>query len=826
MDTFLLDLRYSIRRLCADRGFTAVVLLTLALAIGANTAIFSVIDGVLLRPVPIHGLERMAMVWETDRNSGTTREPASVPDYLDFVRLNRSFSELAALAGDEVNVTPSAGDPVRLAALRVTYQFLPMLGLKPVAGRIFTSDEDRPGGPGLALISESLWEGSFGRDPAILGRVIQLDEKPHTIIGIAADPADFGVPQILSAAAYSRSFIDRGSRSRVDVWLPLQADPQSLPRDTHPIFMLGRLRDGVGIASAQQEMTTIAAELERTYPSNNGRSVHIERLEDVVFGPVRPALLVLSGAVALVLVVACFNVANLMLARGASRLRDVAIRSALGAGGGALARQFLIESLILTLAASAVGTALAFWGTETILGLAPSDAPRLSDVAIDVRVLAVTVAASIAVGLAFGLVPTLQARGIDVQDVLRKTGSHATAGVGRRRLRAVLVAAELAIAVILLIGAGLLLKSFWRLLQVDPGFHAGGVLKAEYQLPSIRYPVSFAVYPRLKEVHAFTNALLRRATSLPGVESAAVAGNHPLDPGFTNSFVVVGRESEARSWPEISIRRVSPGYFRTVGLPLVHGRLLADSDSTEATPVLVVNQEAANRFFAGRDPVGHKIAFWGAARTVVGVVANEKFHGLEAAEPLAVYAPFAQTPSVNGAGVLLVRTAGEPNSLASAVREAFREVDPGLAVFGVEPLKETVSRSVAKRRFTMLLVALFAAMTLVLAVVGIHGVLSYEISRRTRELGIRLALGAQKGTVMLQVMGQSLSFAFLGIALGCAGAAGLTRLLTSLLFGVRPHDPVIFIFAPIGLLGIALVSSYVPARRASRIDPVLALRME
>jgi putative ABC transport system permease protein len=827
METFWQHLRYSVRGLFRSKSFAVVVILTLALGIGANTALFSVVDGVLLRPAPVDALHRLAMVWETDRNSGTTREPASVPDYLDFLARSRNFEELAAFMGGEVNMTPPTGDPVRLAALMVAHPLLPMLGIKPVLGRTFTEEEDRAHGPRVALISEALWAQYFNRDPLVIGRTLRIDDAPYTVLGVMPAAADFGVLQILSAAAYSRAFADRGARTQVDLWTPLQPDPESYPRETHPIFVLGRLAPEVGAVSAQQEVAAIAADLERIYRVNAGRGVFVEPLAEVVFGPVRPALLALLGAVALVLVVACVNVANLLLVRGAGRVREVAARLALGAGGRKLMLQFLTEGLVLTFVAGAVGIALAFGGLKALLAIAPADIPRLSAVAIDLRVLAATLVISVLVGLAFGLVPMLQARRVDLQTALKGSGGwHASVGRERSRLRAALVIAELALAVVLVIGAGLLIKSFWRLQQVDPGFRAAGVLKAEYQLPPARYPVNFSVYPNFKEMHAFTDALLQRVAALPGVEAAAVAGNHPLDHGFTNSFQVVGREAEARNWPEISVRRATPGYSRTVGLSLLHGRLLRESDSTSAAPVLLINQAAARRFFPGQDPLGARIRFWGAERTIVGVVANEKFHGLTADEPLAVYLPLAQSPSANGAGVLLVRTSAPPLALASAVRVAIRQIDPGLAVFGVEPLEQTLSRSVSQRRFTMLLLVIFAAVALALASVGIHGVLSYSVAQRTREVGIRIALGARPARVLGLVVGEGAVLALAGIAIGLAGAYALTRLLSSLLFGVTATDPATFIAVACLLAAVALVASFIPARRATRIDPASALRAE
>jgi len=823
----LQDVRLAARLLAKRPGFTAGAAITLALGIGANTAIFSVVDGVLLRPAPVEQIERLAIVWETDRNSGTTREPASVPDYLDFEAQSRRFSRLAALMAGEVNMMPPAGDPVRLAALRVTHQLLPMLGVAPIAGRTFTEEDDHPGGPSVVVISESLWSRAFGRDPRAIGASLTLDDTVNTIVGVVPDTTDFGVLQILSAAAYSRAFADRGERVRVGVWAPLRPDPEALPRSTHPIFVLGRLAPDVTPAAAQEELAAIAAELERTYPENAARGVHVEPLVDVVFGPVRPALFLLLGAVALVLLVAVVNVANLLLARGAARAGEVAVRRALGAGRGRLARQFLAESLLLSLLATLIGVALAFAGLRALVALAPADVPRLALVTLDLRVLAATLVVSVAAGVAFGLIPTFQARRVDLHGTLKDEGSgRASGGAGRARLRNALVVTELALAVVLVAGAALLIRSFWSLYRTDPGFRAGGVLKAEYSLPASRYRSRSEQWPDFAKQRAFTRELLARAAALPGVESAAVAGNHPLDPGFTNSFQVVGREAEARTWPEISVRRVTAGYFDSVGLRLVRGRLLVDADTTRAAPVLLINDAAARRFFADRDPLGAQIRLWGANRTIVGVVANEKFYGLTEAAPLAVYLPLSQAPSVNGAGVLLARTAGDPMALAGVARDLFRELDPSLAVFGLEPLDAAVSRSVAQRRFTMLLLSLFAIVALVLAAVGVHGVLSYGVVQRQREIGIRMALGADPAGVLRLVVGEGLALVLLGLLVGLAGALALTRLLASLLFGVSPTDPATFAGVAAVLTLVALAATAAPAWRAARIDPARALRAE
>jgi putative ABC transport system permease protein len=497
---------------------------------------------------------------------------------------------------------------------------------------------------------------------------------------------------------------------------------------------------------------------------------------------------------------------------------------ALGAGAFRLARQFLTETVVLSLAAGAAGVGLAFVGLRTLVALAPSDVPRLNAVTLDLRVLAVTVGMCVAVGLIFGLVPVLQALRVDPLAAFRgEGGRHGTAGRGRSRVRSVLVVAELALAVVLLAGAGLLIKSFWRLQQVDAGFTPEGVLKAEYQLPVPRYPRDFKQWPNFKEVHAFNDALLRRAAALPGVDAVAISGMHPLDPGFTNSFVIVGREAEAKDWPEISTRSVTPGYFRTVGLKLHRGRLLSDSDTTSGTAVAVINEATAQKFFQNRDPIGAQIGFWGTARTIVGVVGNERFHGLAEAPPIAVYTPLTQTPAHSG--VLLIK-ASNPAALTAAARSTIREVDPALAVFAVEPLNETVRRSVSQRRFTMLILGIFAALALTLAAVGVHGVLSYGVLQRTREIGIRMALGARPGSVLRLIVGQGVVLAAIGVALGIAGALALTRVLTTLLFGVTPTDSSTLALVVLILIGSAVLASYLPARRAMRVDPSVALRVE
>ena len=820
------DVRYAVRQLIRIPSFTVVASLTLALGIGASTLIFSVVDGVLLRPVPVERLDRVVMAWETDRDSGTSHEPGSLPDFLDYRERSTRLGTLAAFMGREVNHTPTDGEPLRLAALAVTHEFLPLIGAQPVIGRGFTEDEDRAGGPAVALIGEGLWTNVFGRSPDVLGRTLDIDDRPVTVIGVMPAETDFGVFQILSAADYSRSFADRGARSRVDVWLPLQGDPEEYPRQTHPVLMIGRLADGASVETAQDELETIAADLERVYPENQARGVRIESLSEVVFGPTRPAMMVLLAAVALLLIVACANVANLLLARAASRRHEVAVRAAIGAGMRRLTCQFLAESLVLTLGAASIGIALAYAGLAVLTRMAPAGIPRLVEVEIDGRVLAVTAAVSVLVGVIFGMLPAVQAWRSDVQAPLKADGARSgTAGRLARHVRSGLVVAELGLAVVLVVGAVLLMKSFWRLQAVDPGFRAARILKAEFQLPASRYPVDFSKWPDFVEIHTFTSRLEERLLAVPGVAAVSIAGNHPLDPGFTNSFAVVGREAEARGWPEITVRRITPGYFDTVGVPLISGRFLLRSDRVDGQTVSVINEAAAARFFGDRDPLGQAIRLWGAARTIVGVIGDERMHGLTVASPPAVYLPLAQAPTT-GAGVVLVRGEGDPAALTSALRGAIRELDPALAVFGLEPLVETVARSVSERRFTMVLLGSFAAVALLLALVGIHGVLGYTVTERTREIGIRMALGARPGRVLRLVIGQGMVMAAIGIGVGTLAAWLLARFIASLLFGIEPTDPPTFAIVPVALALVALVASALPARRATKVEPVTALRGE
>ena len=824
LDLLRQDVRQGVRGLGRRPGFTTAVVATLALGIGAMTAIVSVVDAVLLRPVPFEAMERLVLVWETDRDSGTTREPSSYPDFRDFQAGSTQLSDIGAFMGVQLN---AGGERAfRLTGVRATHGFLPMLGVSPAIGRFFRPDEDAVGGAAVAVISERLGASLFGSSADAVGRTLLLDEVAHTIVGVAARGSDLGILQILSAADYSRSFADRGTRVDVDVWIPLQANAETLPRATHPIFVMGRLAPGATVDSAHDELGRIARELEAAYPENDARGVFVEPLSSVVFGPTRSALLILFAAAGLMLAVACANVANLLLTRASTRMREVAVRRALGADRRRLTRQFLVEGGLLTALSMVVALVLATVGLEGLVAMASHEIPRLDDVALNANVLLTAFGLSICVGSLFGLAPLAQSGRSEPQRALK---GGQPAAVGQRGLggaRRVFVVMQVALAVILLVGAGLLTRSFWHLVNVDTGFQARDVTKVEYQLPTGRYPVDMSRFPDFAAARTLNTELLERTAALPGVASAALAGNHPLDPGFTNSFVVVGRETEASDWPEISVRRVTAEYFSTVRVALVTGREIQPVDDTRSPLVAVINEAAADRFFPDRHPIGQQVRFWGVSRRVVGVVENELFRGVERGAPLAIYLPLEQSPSLNRLYTLVVRSQLPTSTVAADVRQIAQALDPTLALFGVEALGDTVSRSTSQRRFILLLLVLFAGVAVMLASVGVHGLLSYDMARRTREIGIRMALGAGRSGITRLVLRDGAWLIGIGLAVGAVGAVSLSRFVSSLMFGITEADAVTFggVFVIVAVLGF--VACLAPARRAARTDPLMALRSE
>ncbi|HSJ13472.1 MAG TPA: ABC transporter permease [Longimicrobiales bacterium] len=814
------DARVALRMLRRNPQFASAVVLTLALGIGANTAIFSVVDAVLLQPTPHAEPERLVMVWQTDRDSETRHEPASWPDLVDLRERSRTLAGLGAMSAGAVTLI-GGSEPERVSALAVTPDLPGVLGVTPLLGRTFVTGEGAAGGPKAALLGESYWRRRFGADPAVLGRRVVLDGEPATIVGVLPDGADLGLAQVHARADYSAPM----ASSDVEVWLALEPSAEAFPRETHPFLVIGRLAPGATVASAQAELAEIMAELETAYPENQARGANVERYGDVTFGGVRPALRLLILAVALVLLVACVNVANLLLARGAVRAREVAVRRALGASTARITRQYLVESAVLTATGAAVGVALAWGGLRLLVALAPADIPRLTAAAIDLRVLGFTAAVAILVSFAFALLPVLHARRLDLQSVLKlQAGRRVSTGRGGRRVQRALVIAEVALAVPLVIGAGVLLRSFQALSAVDPGFRTEQVLKVQYQLPASRYPMDFSQWPNLSAINAFHADLLSRVRALPGVTAATLAARHPLDPGFTNSFQIAGREAESAHWPEIRCRFIAPGYLETMGVRLLAGRALAETDVAGTTPVAVVNRAAAERYLAGFEPVGQVIRFWGVPWQIVGVIGDEHFNGVDAATEPAVYTPLAQAPQ--RAAALLVRTATAPTQLTPAIRRVVRELDPEVALFGVEPLDRTLAASIARPRFTTTLLALFGALAIALALVGVYGVLSYGATQRTAEMGIRMALGASRADVVRLVAGEGARLAAAGAALGVLAALAGSRFLASLVFGVSARDATSFTLVTVAVLLMAAIASWLPARRAARADPALALRSD
>jgi putative ABC transport system permease protein len=809
VEEVLLDVRYGLRALRKAPTFTIIVLLTLTLGIGANAAIFSVVRGVLLRELPYANIDRLVMLWETDRTSGTDSEGASIPDYFDFVARARSFTSIAAFRPQPLNYVPDNGTPERMNAALVTGNFLSALGVRTTLGRGFVEAEDRRGGPRAAVVSDRFWRSRLSADPAAIGRVLRLDDVSYTIVGVVAPTMQF-------------------PNANVDLWIPLQLTPESGPRSNHSITVVGRMQPGVTREAAQREMTSIASQLEVQYPRDNkSRGVRLEALEETLLGPVRPALRILLGAVALVLLVACVNVANLMLARLTARGRDVSVRSALGASGARLVRQFVVESLLLTLAASALALAIAPVALRGLVAIAPASLPRLDEVRLDATVFSVTLGIAVAVAIVFGVLPAFLwrgSRGGSLSDQLRG-GQRGGAARHHQRLRAMLVTSEVALALMLLIGAGLLVQSFWRLRHVDLGWTASNVLRVQFQLPSTRYPQNYANFPAgWSRIIDFERGLASGVAALPGVQSAGITANDPLDAGFTNSFVIEGREREARDQAELATRPTSAEYFATVGVPLKSGRLFRPTDDASSPPVVVINEAAARKYFPRENPIGHRIAFWGTMRTIIGVVGNERFAGLASDPPPAMYPPISQAPMASAS--LLLRTEGDPQALVASVREVFRQLDREVAPYGIATMTEVIDASVAQRRFTMQLLAGFAGIALALALVGVYGVVSYGVTQRVHEMGVRLALGATRADVVRHVLHGGARLAVIGAVIGSIGAIAVTRLLSTQLYDVSAFDPLTFLVAAVGTVGAALVGSWLPARRAAAVAPVTALRAE
>jgi putative ABC transport system permease protein len=807
------DIRYGIRMLRKSPSVSIVATIALAIGIGANTAIFSVVNAVLLRPLPFPDSDKLMSVFEKDQTRGIARGSYSYPNFFDLRDQNHVFEHVAAYYDSDFIMTGS-GDPVRIQGVVATADLFPVLGVSPILGRTFSPHEDRPTDTGrVVILSERLFASRFNSDPSVLNKTITLDGKSYTIIGVMPYGFEFPI-----------------RNEPLDLWTTIADDaagksPVTAQRGAHFLHLMARLKPGVSQAQAQAEVDTIAARLEQQYPdTNTHKGIHVESALQALVGDIRPALLILLGAVACVLLIACANVANLQLARAMTRHKEISIRSALGASRARLIRQLLTESILLSLAGGAFGLALAVWVSDLLIALGKKDIPRAIQVGLDWRVLGFTLAVSVLTGVIVGLVPALHSARTELTESL-KEGRGYGGGARRNRIRGVLVVAELAVAVVLLVGAGLLIQSLWRLRHVGSGLQAQNVLTFNLALPDVRYSS--------EKQARFYRDLLGKVRTLPGVQTASAVLPLPLSGDrFSISFQIDGRPVARKDEPSADLFIAEPNYFRTMGIPILKGRDFEDRDEHKSTPVVIVTDTFARQFFPGDDPIGKRIkpgiSSWedekSTMREIVGVVADVRNRALNTEPKPAYYLPQSQVPF--NQLIVVMKTTGDPNSLITSAMREVRSMDQELPVFGVKTMAEYIASSVAAPRFNTTLLSVFAAVALVLTVIGLYGVMSYSVAQRTNEIGIRMALGAQTRDVLKLIVNQGLRLVLIGLALGMAGALALTRLLSSLLFGVGTKDPATFVGIAALLALVALLACYVPAWRATKVDPLEALRYE
>ena len=808
MESLLQDIRYGARVLYKKAGFTAVAVLTLAIGIGATTAIFSVVNGVLFRPLPYEEPDDLVMVWQDfTRRDGPRDEWVSADDFFDWRDSAELFSGLFILDGFGATLT-GLDEPEMLNGAAASYNAFDVIGIQPILGRGFRPEEDLPNASEFVVVlGYSFWQRRFGGEESVIGSTLTLDGNPATIVGIM--PPDFAFPAI------------RGN----DIFAPLRIDrTNSCGRGCVTLHAVARLDEGVTLDEAQAEMTAIAARLEQEYPrSNSGVGVWLQPLHETVVGQFRTALLVLLGAVGFVLLIACANVANLMLARATGREREVAIRMAMGAGSGRMFRQMITESLMLALAGAGFGVIIALWGVDLLIALVPAGVPRFHEVGVDIAALGFTLLLAMGTGLIFGLVPALRISQTALNESLKDGGRGTGVGVGGQRFRAGLVVAEVALALTLLVGGGLLIRSFVTLMSVDPGFDADNVLTQQIFLPAARYTDN-------AQMISFVDQLVERVDALPGVDGAGVIYVLPMAGGNADTgFLIEGMQpaGPGERNPVAWYRPVSPGYFDAMKMRLVAGRWFTESDHAVAPPVVLINETAARRYWPDREPIGTRITVGGGIyREVVGVVADTKHFGLDSDTRPAMYFPYDQLPQPFMS--LVLRTSGDPHLLARSVQSEIRELDPDLAVSGVASMREVISDTVAvaQSRLIMALLATFAASAMTLAAIGLYGVMSYSVGQRTQEIGIRMALGARTSDVLNLVVGRGMLLLLVGVAIGVAAAFALSRFLESMLFEVSSTDPLTFAAVPVLLALVALFACWVPARRAAKVDPLVALRRE
>lgn len=817
LDEAVRDFRHAFRVLQRSPGFTTVAVLTLALGIGANTAIFSVVNSVLMRPLPYHDPAGLVMVWETNFQSHNPHNTVSPPNFLDWQSRNTVFSSMAYIFDERVNLTGN-GDPLEVVVQDVSVNFFPLLGVNLFLGPGFIAENGKSGHDNVVILAYGLWKERFAGDPGIVGKSIVLNGHPQTVVGVAPQNFQWFIkdssltgakPQMWSPFVFPQAWSDHNGMGRF-------------------ITVVARLNPGATYSQAQAQMTAVASHLEREYPDADGHwGVNIVPLGDYLSGDLRPALLVLFGAVAFVLLIACANVSSLLLARAASREREMAIRTAIGASRWRIARQLLIESLLLALVGGGIGVTLAVWGTNALLAASPKNLLDLTAISVDLRVLTFAVASTLVAGLLFGFLPSYISAHSRISETLKEGGRGSSSANRRAFARNAFVVAQLGLALVLLTGAGLLIRSFVRLIGVNPGFDAGHVLTFKVSLPRGKYgkdPLCLALFQQL----------LARMNALPGVRSATMESFPPFTSlGAATAVHVLSQPSLALSdLPVASVRVVGPDYFHTMNIPLLAGRFFNAQELAEEKHVTIINQAFADKYLHGVNPLGQKAAIYMKSLSekeiqpseIIGVVGDVHQIGLDAAPEPAVYWPHPEL--VMSGMTILVRTSTDPLNLVSAARGELQKLDPELPLAAVATMDQLLADSLSRSRFTMLLLGIFAAVALVLAAVGIYGLIAYSVTQRSQELGIRIALGAQRRDVFRLVLTQGTRLTLLGVAVGVLSALALSRLLATLLFAVSGTDPLTFASVTVLLASVALLACFIPARRATRVDPIIALRYE
>jgi putative ABC transport system permease protein len=800
------DLRYAFRQLVKNPGFTVVAILTLALGIGACSAIFSVVNGVLLRPLDYPNADRIVIIREAQPPEFPEFSTAP-PNYIDWTKQAKSFEQIAAYGGAQMNLT-GEGEPQRLIGQRATANYFTVYGIKPLVGRWFSAEEDSPGKNHVVVLSQPFWQRVFGGAANVIDKQVQLNGEPYTIVGVA--PAGFG------------------QERKTDVWTPMAFKPNETSNDmrgAHYVTTIGLLRPGVTVAQADAEMRVIAAQLATQYPkSNKGWTVFVMSVLEYSTRNVRVVLYTLLGAVGCVLLIACANIANLLLARATARHREISIRAALGAGRGRLARQLLTESVLLAFLGGLAGLILANWGLAALLALAPATLPRTSNIHLDSTVVAFSLGLSLLTGIIFGAAPAWLAAHTDVNEALKQGARGSTEGGARGRFRSALVIMEVAFALVLLGGAGLLARSFMALTHVDPGFVPENATVLRLALPEKKYP-------KPEEQKAFVDSLLQQLNGLPGVQAVGATQVLPMAGDYSLAFEIEGRPLPESDWPSTTYYAVTPDYFRAMGIRLMRGRIFTPQDDARAPRVAIINETLARQFFPNGDPIGKRINIPNDApgspkvwREIVGIVADVKQFGVDKESTSQSYEPFAQVPfdDIN----VVLRTSGSPSAMLSALRPAVYAVDKDQPIGSIRPLEEIMAEKISQQRFAMLLLTVFSAVALVIAAVGIYGVMAYSVVQRTSEIGIRMALGAQTRDVLRLVLSQAGKLIGVGLLVGLLTTFATSRAIGSILFRTNAHDPLTLTTITIVLGAVALIACVLPARRATKVDPIVALRVE